>query len=56
MKLPMRERLPVLCRLGQGASSVVYKALDVTELRLVALKMVSVFDRSATYDMRILTN
>ena len=47
MKLPMRERLPVLCKLGHGASSVVYKALDITEMRLVALKMVSVYDKYA---------
>lgn len=42
----MRERLAVICRLGQGASSIVYKALDITEMRLVALKMVPVFERS----------
>ena len=45
LRLPMRERLAVLCRLGQGASSIVYKALDISEMRLVALKMVPVFER-----------
>lgn len=44
-KLPMRERLIVLCRLGQGASSAVYKALDLTDMRLVALKMIHVTER-----------
>ena len=45
LRLPMRERLAVICRLGQGASSIVYKALDISEMRLVALKMVPVFER-----------
>jgi hypothetical protein len=45
IKLPMRERLVVLSKLGQGASSIVYKALDITDMKLVALKMISVFDR-----------
>lgn len=44
-KLPMRERLIVLCKLGQGASSVVYKALDLNVMRLVALKMIHVNDK-----------
>jgi len=44
-KLPMRDRLTVLCKLGHGASSAVYKALDLTDLRLVALKMIHVNDR-----------
>lgn len=29
----------VLSRLGQGASGIVYKALDLVDLRLVALKV-----------------
>lgn len=51
LRLPMRERLPVLCRLGQGASSVVFKAIDVVDLRIVALKMVSVYDRGKRRQM-----
>jgi len=50
-KLPMRERLLILCRLGQGASSVVYKALDLHDMRLVALKMISVFERNKRRQM-----
>lgn len=50
-KLPMRERLVFLCQLGQGASSTVYKALDLTELRLVAVKMIPVFDRTKRRQM-----
>ena len=44
-KLPMRDRLTVLCKLGHGASSAVFKALDLTDLRLVALKMIHINDR-----------
>lgn len=44
-KLPMRERLIILCKLGQGASSVVYKALDLKQMKLVALKMIHVYER-----------
>lgn len=51
LRLPMRERLAVLCRLGQGASSIVYKALDISEMRLVALKMVPVFERAKRRQM-----
>jgi serine/threonine protein kinase len=40
----------MLCQLGQGASSIVYKALDIVEMRLVALKIVPVFDRYTCYD------
>ena len=47
-KLPMRDRLVVLCKLGHGASSAVYKAIDLTDLRLVALKMIHVNDRYRT--------
>jgi serine/threonine protein kinase len=45
-RLNMKDRVTVLCRLGSGASSVVYKALDLRDMRLVALKMVSVNERS----------
>lgn len=41
-KLPMRERLTILCKLGAGASSAVYKAVDLTDMRLVALKTIQV--------------
>ena len=44
-KLPMRERLIILCKLGSGASSAVYKALDLVEMRLVALKTIQVYER-----------
>lgn len=50
-KLPMRERLIVLCKLGQGASSIVYKALDLTDMKLVALKMIHVSDRDKRVQM-----
>lgn len=49
-KLPMRDRLVVLCKLGHGASSAVYKALDLTDMRLVALKMIHVNDRCVRVD------
>lgn len=58
-KLPMRDRLVVLCKLGHGASSAVYKALDLTDMRLVALKMIHVNDRyvstlvSCTYSIMV---
>lgn len=44
-RLPMRERLVMLCKLGAGASSTVYKALDLTENRLVAIKSLQVFEK-----------
>jgi serine/threonine protein kinase len=50
-KLSMRNRLVVLCRLGSGASSVVYKALDLRDMRLVALKMISVHERDKRRQM-----
>jgi hypothetical protein len=45
-RLNIKDRVVVLCRLGSGASSVVYKALDLRDMRLVALKMVAVNERS----------
>ncbi len=51
VKIPMRDRLLVLCRVGQGASSVVYKALDLIDMRIVALKMISVYERSKRRQM-----
>lgn len=50
-KLPMRERLIVLCKLGSGASSAVYKALDLTDMRLVALKMIHITERDKREQM-----
>ena len=50
-KLPMRERLVMLCKLGQGCSSIVFKALDLTEMRLVALKMVPMYEREKRRQM-----
>ncbi len=44
-KLPMRERLIILGKLGAGASSAVYKALDLTDMKLVALKTIRVQDK-----------
>jgi len=51
MKLPMRERLVVLCKLGTGASSIVYKAFDICDMQIVALKMVPVYDRAKRRQM-----
>ncbi|CAM9174292.1 unnamed protein product [Chrysoparadoxa australica] len=42
----VRDRLVILSKLGQGATGVVYKAFDLVELRLVALKVVPVFDKT----------
>jgi hypothetical protein len=50
-RLSMRERLVVLCKLGTGASSIVYKALDLKDMKLVAVKMIQVFDRDKRYQM-----
>lgn len=44
-RLPMRERLIILCKLGSGASSAVYKALDLVDMRLVALKTIQVYEK-----------
>lgn len=49
--LPMSERLIILCKLGQGASSIVYKALDLKVMKLVAVKMIQVFDREKRHQM-----
>jgi hypothetical protein len=43
--LPMKERVAVICKLGMGCSGIVYKALDISPLRIVALKTVPVHDR-----------
>ena len=44
-KLNFKDRFVVMCKLGSGASGIVYKALDLRDLRIVALKMVSVFEK-----------
>jgi hypothetical protein len=44
-RLTMRERLLLLCKLGSGASSAVYKALDVQDMRIVALKTIKVSEK-----------
>jgi len=49
--LPLQDRLVFLCRLGAGASGVVYKALDMRDMRLVALKMIPMFDRGKRRQM-----
>lgn len=50
-KLQMRERLVILGKLGAGASSIVYKALDLVDLRLVALKIIKVDDKAKRSQM-----
>ena len=49
--LPMKDRLVVLTKLGQGASSIVYKAFDISRMILVALKTVPIFDRDKRHQM-----
>lgn len=49
--LPLQDRLVFLCRLGAGASGVVYKALDLRDMRLVALKMIPMFERGKRRQM-----
>jgi len=50
-QLPMKDRLVVLSKLGQGASSIVYKAFDITRMKLVALKTVPIYDRDKRRQM-----
>ena len=49
--LPMKDRLVVLSKLGQGASSIVYKAFDITRMKLVALKTVPIYDKEKRRQM-----
>lgn len=49
--LPLQDRLVFLCRLGAGASGIVYKALDLRDLRIVALKMIPMFERGKRRQM-----
>lgn len=51
VKLPLKERLLIVGKLGAGASSVVYKALDVIDMRLVALKVIKVHDQNKRVQM-----
>ena len=44
-KLGLHDRIVFLAKLGSGASGVVYKAVDLWEMRLVAVKMIPMFDR-----------
>eukprot|EP01031_Cornospumella_fuschlensis_P026577 gene26576-32119_t len=50
-RLPMSERLILMCKLGAGASSAVYKALDLQDMRLVALKTIQVYDKDKRVQM-----
>lgn len=42
----MQDRVVVLGRLGEGATGVVYRAFDLLDLRLVAVKVIPVHDQS----------
>lgn len=50
-KIPMHERLVIISKLGSGSTSIVYKALDLQEMRLVALKKISVSDKAKRRQM-----
>lgn len=43
---PMKERVVLLGRLGEGATGVVYRAFDLLDLRLVAVKVIPVNDQN----------
>jgi len=49
--IPMRDRLVFLQKLGQGASGIVYKALDLVTLTIVAVKTIPVFDKTKRRQM-----
>lgn len=43
---PMQERVVILSKLGEGATGVVYRAFDLFDLRLVAVKVIPVNDQN----------
>lgn len=43
---PMEERILLLNRLGEGATGVVYRAFDLFDLRLVAVKIIPISDQN----------
>jgi len=43
--IAMGDRLVFLCKLGEGASGTVFKALDLCSLNLVAVKIISIADK-----------
>ncbi|GMH91607.1 hypothetical protein TrVE_jg5546 [Triparma verrucosa] len=49
--LNMRDRLVFLQKLGQGASGIVYKALDLLNMKLVAVKIINIYDRAKRRQM-----
>jgi hypothetical protein len=49
--IPMQQRLVLLDELGRGASGIVYKAFDLVDLRLVAIKSMPVNDKGKRRQM-----
>ena len=44
-KMDFRKRVVILNRLGQGATGIVFKALDLIDMKLVAIKVIAISDR-----------